>query len=326
MPQQPAPSDEIIPAAPASVIHELKYKDLLLLKTLAETESLTKTSARIGISVAKASRMLSSLRKLFNNELVQRCGPRMIATPELERLLPDIRASIKSLGKLFEHPLAFHPADIESRLVFACTDNAYLALLAPALKRLAEEAPRLQISVSELDDQTLSKLSSGDIDFILGQDFLARKNDRFRHQRLLTCPHCVVVRRDHPMALAHPDGRITAGDLRGFRQVLPIIHRPSGFESPTRLSMNLATAEAIRLPYFIAGFFTILQNDCFLAAPLAVAQRLSNWLPIELLHFDEGSQFLWTPEILWHERTDASPLHQWVRSIICSAAAATNTP
>lgn len=80
MPQQPAPSDEIIPAAPASVIHELKYIDLLLLKTLAETESLTKTSARIGISVAKASRMLSSLRKLFNNELVQRCGPRMIAT------------------------------------------------------------------------------------------------------------------------------------------------------------------------------------------------------------------------------------------------------
>lgn len=56
MPQQPAPSDEIIPAAPASVIHELKYIDLLLLKTLAETESLTKTSARIGISVAKASR------------------------------------------------------------------------------------------------------------------------------------------------------------------------------------------------------------------------------------------------------------------------------
>lgn len=43
MPQQPAPSDEIIPAAPASVIHELKYIDLLLLKTLAETESLTKT-------------------------------------------------------------------------------------------------------------------------------------------------------------------------------------------------------------------------------------------------------------------------------------------
>ena len=148
MPQQPAPSDEIIPAAPASVIHELKYIDLLLLKTLAETESLTKTSARIGISVAKASRMLSSLRKLFNNELVQRCGPRMIATPTLERLLPDIRAALKSLGKLFEHPLAFHPADIESRLVFACTDNAYLALLAPALKRLAEEAPRLQISVS----------------------------------------------------------------------------------------------------------------------------------------------------------------------------------
>lgn len=93
-----------------------------------------------------------------------------------------------------------------------------------------------------------------------------------------------------------------------------------------RLSMNLATAEAIRLPYFIAGFFTILQNDCFLAAPLAVAQRLSTWLPIELLHFDEGSQFLWTPEILWHERTDASPLHQWVRSIVCSAAAAANTP
>ena len=302
MPQQPVPSDEIIPAAPASVIHELKYIDLLLLKTLAETESLTKTSARIGISVAKASRMLSSLRKLFNNELVQRCGPRMIATPELERLLPDIRASIRSLGKLFEHPLAFHPADIESRLV------------------------RLQISVSELDDQTLSKLSSGDIDFILGQDFLARKNDRFRHQRLLTCPHCVVVRRDHPMALAHSDGRITAGDLRGFRQVLPIIHRPSGFESPMRLSMNLATAKAIRLPYFIAGFFTILQNDCFLAAPLAVAQRLSNWLPIELLHFDEGSQFLWMPEILWHERTDASPLHQWVRSIVCSAAAAANIP
>lgn len=85
MPQQPAPCDEIIPAAPASVIHELKYIDLLLLKTLAETESLTKTSARIGISVAKASRMLSSLRKLFNNELVQRCGPRMIATPELDR-------------------------------------------------------------------------------------------------------------------------------------------------------------------------------------------------------------------------------------------------
>lgn len=97
MPQQPAPSDEIIPAAPASVIHELKYIDLLLLKTLAETESLTKTSARIGISVAKASRMLSSLRKLFNNELVQRCGPRMIATPTLERLLPDIRAALKVL-------------------------------------------------------------------------------------------------------------------------------------------------------------------------------------------------------------------------------------
>lgn len=97
MPQQPAPSDEIIPAAPASVIHELKYIDLLLLKTLAETESLTKTNARIGISVAKASRMLSSLRKLFNNELVQRCGPRMIATPTLERLLPDIRAALKTV-------------------------------------------------------------------------------------------------------------------------------------------------------------------------------------------------------------------------------------
>lgn len=90
MPQQPAPSDEIIPAAPASVIHELKYIDLLLLKTLAETESLTKTSARIGISVAKASRMLSSLRKLFNNELVH------FRTSELHSKVLENCSSIRS--------------------------------------------------------------------------------------------------------------------------------------------------------------------------------------------------------------------------------------
>ena len=79
---------------------DLSLEELRFLVTVAKTKSLTTAASQYGISMGAASRRLSHLREVFDDELFIRSGVTMLPTMRMRRLLPRVLDLLAAGGAL----------------------------------------------------------------------------------------------------------------------------------------------------------------------------------------------------------------------------------
>ena len=140
-----------------------------LFVALAETGSVTRAAAQVGLTQPSASNALQRMRLTLGDPLFIRAKSEMVPTRYAARILPTIRATLSALSEALNHAAAFEPQESRRRFRVSLSGLGEAVFLPGLVKSIAQEAPLVTL---ENDPVPLSKLGdsllSGRIDLGLG--------------------------------------------------------------------------------------------------------------------------------------------------------------
>jgi DNA-binding transcriptional LysR family regulator len=215
----------------------LSLRQLQYFVVVAELGSITRGAERLLISQPSLSHQLRALEATVGAMLFDRKARGVVLTPVGRALLPGARAALTASEEARRS--ARSAAGLESgELRIATSLSLALGVLPSALREWFAAHPGIEVTVHEHShiDLVEAKLMAGEADVVLAQhpvDWPGPVYDLGEEQMV------VIVAHGDPLA-ARPAKRITIGDLRDRRWVLPAVS--DGF------------AEYIELTCAAAGF------------------------------------------------------------------------
>ena len=168
---------------------------LVVLDVLLREKSVAQTASRLNLTPSAVSHALKRLRLLFDNELLVRDGRRMVPTARAEVLAETLPALLGSIERTLAEPEAFDPAT-STRVFRLAAPDFFSPLIPLLLKRIAQEAPAIQLEVSALPVNGLSDLRQGRYDALIAPSF--KRSDELRGTVLGSWPWVAFGREDHP--------------------------------------------------------------------------------------------------------------------------------
>jgi DNA-binding transcriptional LysR family regulator len=186
---------------------------LVALDTLLAECSVSRAAERLHISQPAASAALGRLRDYFSDELLIQHGKRMIPTSYADSLAPEVRRILGQVDSIILMSSEFDPG--KSKRVFQLMASDYIAtvLIGPAIQRLAEVAPDIQLDIRLPSERGGLAFERGEIDLILTPEEYISPNHPA--ELLFEERHVVVGWQENPL-LAAP---LSAADFLGSAHV-----------------------------------------------------------------------------------------------------------
>lgn len=297
---------------------------LVVLRTLLETRSVSRTAEHSGMSQPAVSRALAKLRLTFDDALLVKSGTVMRPTVRGAALLGPVQHALAGVADVFASRPAFDPASTERVFRIATTDYGATVILPRLADMMVSAAPRASVEITPVDAQTFRNLGDINIDVALYSDNPVPPSLRTRN--LFDERFACVVRAGHPAA-----GRAAAGELRledflSFSHILVTVTGGRGGPVDNALAALGHTRHvAVRVPYFATAALVAASSDLILTIPRRAALGFADDRrlqlvepPIELPTFGY--------RMVWHERTHAEADHAWLRRLILQAAAPRQPP
>jgi DNA-binding transcriptional LysR family regulator len=143
----------------------MKQREMQLLWEVHRTGSVTLAAEHVAVSQPAASALLRDLEERLGFAIFQREKRRLRFTLKGAALLPDIANALAALDSLSRLTDSLR-ADAPQRLVIGCVASAAATLLPPALRRLRETLPGMEISVrTAMSVEIERQVSESRIDF-----------------------------------------------------------------------------------------------------------------------------------------------------------------
>ena len=127
------------------------------------TKSLTTAASQYGISMGAASRRLSHLREVFDDELFIRSGVTMLPTMRMRRLLPRVLDLLAAGGALLSRDNV-GLADSRRIVRLLAADSAVMTVFPLLVRQMAKDAPNASIELNPLSGDFLEQLRAGRAD------------------------------------------------------------------------------------------------------------------------------------------------------------------
>ncbi|WP_028862811.1 LysR family transcriptional regulator [Psychromonas aquimarina] len=144
----------------------LNLLDLNLLKVfkvLLEERSTVKAAERLHMAQPSVSRSLKRLREQFDDQLFVPSSQGLLLTARCEILSRSIPSLLNDLSQAIESSYEFNPAEKIDKLVLAVNPLLGQSLPAEIFLMLQQKAPNIEFSTEIWNNQTLDKLSTGQI-------------------------------------------------------------------------------------------------------------------------------------------------------------------
>jgi len=285
---------------------------LMALHALLEERSVTRAGETLGLSQSATSHALNRLRKLFDDPLLVRTSQGMLPTPRAENLLEPLRQILSDIKQLIQTP-TFDPKTAQGTIQIVATDYATVVILPTVLKRVAEEAPHLDIECHHWREDTLEQLKNGEIDLALGGQNPPDSNE-FNFQELFVEDFVSLVRADHPVTQS--EFTIEAF-LSWSHALITVTHSRMGYIDAVLEKLGVKRRILLRLPHFLSAPLIVAKTDLILTLPRRLAMLFAEFAnlsvidpPIELDEFNYIQ--------VWHKRRQHEPMHIWLRELIAS--------
>lgn len=292
-------------------LRALNLNLLLVLDALLTERHVTRAARRLGLTQPAVSNALAQLRTALGDPLLVRGPGGMVPTPRAQALTGPLRAALAALEETLAPEAPFDPARAERTFVLATTDFVSYVLLPRLLQRLAAEAPGIRLQVRAWSHHRVPPtLETGEVDLMLG--FYPRLPPGHHEQRVFRDQFVCVVRRDHP----------TVRDKLTLRQYVGLSHvlvseegSGPGVVDVALAAKGLQRRVGLRLSHFLLVPPVLAATDMVAALSERVAEPFARHLPLRLLPPPLPLPTDWIRQV-WHERTNASPPHVWLRSVI----------
>ena len=291
---------------------------LVVLRTLLETRSVTKTAEQSGMSQPAVSRALAKLRQIFDDELLVKSGAVMRPTIRGSALLEPVQKALAGVTDLLSDRHPFDPASTERVFRIATTDYGATVILPRLAGLMFAIAPKASVEIVPVDGQTFKNLGETNVDLALYSDNPVppslRTRDLFRET--FAC----LVRAGHPLLDRSKHGRLSLDDYVASSHILvTVVGGRTGPVDTALATRGLSRHVAVRIPYFATAALVAAGSNLVLTIPRRAAENFSDDSrlrlmepPLELPNFGY--------RMLWHERAHAEPDHIWLRKLILRAA------
>lgn len=293
-------------------------KQLALMCELIDTQSLSEAAARLGMTPSAASQSLSRLRAAFAQEVYVRHGNAYRLTSHGERVIGGIRTIVKRWNESLQAVQGFDPSESALRFNVACVGHSALPDFVQLQADLREQAPgaRLDLQVPLYNAVDFQLLRAGRLDVLCASaPPLADARD-MRHE--LLCSHAlthVLLSKSHPRV----------GDRISLAQYLAeehVVAHYRNLDAASRSPLDAALqarGQVLRRSTYVQSLWTCLQlvsRGDFLMTMSADGARVVVALLSQVRSLPLPPDF---PAVrselhmIWHERTDRSRPHQWLR-------------
>jgi DNA-binding transcriptional LysR family regulator len=296
-------------------IGSLNLNLLPVLDALLAERSVSRAGARVGLSQPAVSNALAQLRAHFGDPLLVRKGGGMEPTERALALAGPLRAALLALEHGLEPAAAFDPAAAARSFTIMTNDFVAFALLPQLLARIQREAPRVHLQIRAWQEHVVpSELARGDADLALG---FHRGLTEGHHASPLFEDHFVfIARQGHPQVR----GKITVATYAKLAHVLVSHHATARGAVDNVLDKHGLTRDvAVRVSHFLLVPPIVANTDYVAALSEVVARPMSASLPLQLLPMPIQVPTA-TVQMVWHERTAASPAHLWLRRLVAETA------
>jgi DNA-binding transcriptional LysR family regulator len=194
----------------------LSLRRLRLLRELEARGTVGAVAATLDYTPSAVSQQLRVLEQEVGAPLVERAG-RGVRLTDAGRLLADHAGRLLEAAEAAEAALAGAGSDgIRATVRVAAFQSALLELVAPALERLAGEAPGIRLEVVEREvEEALPDLRLQHLDLVIGDEYEGVPRPRhpdLARETLLREEVRVVLPRAHPLARRR---RVPLAELAG---------------------------------------------------------------------------------------------------------------
>ncbi|MGL5815163.1 MAG: LysR family transcriptional regulator [Aeromonas sp.] len=294
-------------------LSRLGGRHLVTLHLLLDSQSVTRSAERLCTTPSSVSKTLNQLRELLGDQLLYRQGNQLLLTPFAERIGPSLHRLLRELNGLTSQE-GFDPANWQGQLHIALRESGMTWPMGPILGRLMKEVPGLVPVIWNKEEQALTALAAGKLDFVIlphdqsqplpnqaGLVWEPLREDR------LTC----LLRADHP-ALSRD------WDLDAYLSWRHIAIRDTELASPF-FEQSLAQLQVRRqigatLPDFGGAAALLRQSDLILTTLEGWARQASlPGLVSRPVPFDFGAL---THSLVWYGPTGEDPALRWFRQRI----------
>ncbi len=263
----------------------MNWDDLRYVVAVYKAGSLTKAAKQLKVDHTTVGRRIEALEAALGVPLFARTPSGYVATSELERLLPEVRAVEASVLALERSAFAQLDA-IEGVVRVAAPETFGSCYLAPRLALFSAEHPGLTIEV--ITGRSVLDLSRREADIALR--FFRTSYENIVTKRAGTVTHALYAARSYLAKHPVTQGGASGIDLRGHR-VLTSFTEPGAIEADW--VTELLAGEA---PAFVANFTVSLLEAARAGAGIAVLPRYLGDRESTLEHLPIGNE---PQETLW---------------------------
>ncbi len=291
---------------------------LVALNALFSERNVTRAGKKIGIAQSSMSHALSSLREIFEDPLLVRSPEGMIPTPRGEQLEGPLREALEQLRKAIQVSTEFDPASASAQFSVASDEIQQVILLPRLLQLLHERAPGILLQTEPPSDAETSyqRLGTGELDFALGR--FDNPPGGIHLDMLSTDRVIFVARKGHPRIKR----ALSKERLKQEPQLLPT-PITGGRLPPSLLSLLEGREDGpyfiATTPHLLASLFIVSQTDIVTATLERVAKMYKETLGLVILTPPIALPAADT-HIIWHERTQHSSAHRWLRGLLMELA------
>ena len=264
---------------------------------------------------------------MFGDELFHRYAHGMTPTVRSHALYEPTLQLLSAYGKLFE-TTTFDPTKLNRIFKIGAVDRAIITFFAPAFTELFKDCPHLSIEFRNPGQSYNRDLIRGDLDMGIFPNLIPEPG--FHTQVLCQETMVLVVGSSHPLVTLQTQRPLEKSDFAPYR-LIKVSHAMSvGYDE--KWSTTIANIPhvgngdaAIWTPYFLS-VPTMLDSSDFLAIfPLHLANQMALRHRLHILGRPENSP-IFSPTLLWHDRTHFDPASQWFRAKIISQCRAYQNP
>lgn len=293
----------------------LSLSRLLLLDAVWRLRSLSDAAKECGLSVSTASRQLSQARKDFGDELFIRSGYELYPTDRMNALSNELEPLLARLSGLMR-PEEFDPATLRKTFRVMTADNGFMAFIAPSLRLLQEQAPRVSLDIVLPQPESIERmLKDGSIDLAITP--IPQNAADLESLPLARIRKCLLMRKGHPLAkelLEHGLESLTPEKIakwpQAFTNLVKVPEEKSIVNPPS----------VLRVPYFNSIAFALPDTDYIDWIPESAANYWENFPGLISFPLPEDISPAFTPRLIWSARSTHNPEHVWLRSLIISRA------
>lgn len=174
---------------------------LVVLDALLDEAHVSRAAQRLGLTQPAASSALDRCRHLFGDPLLKRGKGSMTLTPKGEALREPLKQLLAGVIAVLDPPKV-ELADVRQTVRIVMSDFPAAIIAAPLHRSLAATAPGIGVVIEPWvgAGAALQSLGKGTVD--LAVSVFPELDESFRRETLLHETYLVMMRKDHPAAVA----------------------------------------------------------------------------------------------------------------------------